>query len=35
MTMILLPVDGSTRSLRSVEAVKQLCDPAESDITIV
>ena len=35
MKKILLPVDGSKRSLRTVEAVKQLCDPAESDITIV
>ncbi len=35
MKKILLPVDGSKRSIRTVEVVKQLCDPAESDITIV
>ena len=35
MNKILLPVDGSKRSLRTVEMVQRLCDPAESDITIV
>ena len=35
MKKILLPVDGSKRSIRTVEMVKQLCDPADSDITIV
>lgn len=35
MKKILLPVDGSKRSIRTVEVVKQLCDPAEIDITIV
>ena len=33
MKKILLPVDGSKRSIRTVEMVKQLCDPADSDIT--
>ena len=32
MNKILLPVDGSKRSLRTVEMVQRLCDPAESDI---
>lgn len=27
MKKILLPVDGSKRSIRTVEMVKQLCDP--------
>ena len=35
MKKILLPVDGSKRSIRTVEMVKQLCDPADSDITVV
>ena len=35
MNKILLPIDGSKRSLRTVEMVQRLCDPAESDITIV
>lgn len=35
MKKILLPVDGSKRSIRTVEMVKQICDPADSDITIV
>ena len=34
MKKILLPVDGSKRSIRTVEMVKQ-CDPADSDITVV
>ena len=35
MNKILLPGDGSKRYLRTVEMVQRLCDPAESDITIV
>ena len=35
MKKILLPVDGSKRSIRTVEMVKQLCHPADSDITVV
>ena len=35
MKKILLPVDGSKRSIRTVEMVKQICPPADSDITIV
>ena len=38
MKKILLPVDGSKRSIRTVEMVKQLCDPGgvpDSDITVV
>lgn len=35
MKKILLPIDGSKRSIRTVEMVKQLCPPQESDITIV
>ena len=35
MKKILLPVDGSKRSIRTVEMEKQLCDPADSDITVV
>lgn len=35
MKKILLPVDGSKRSIRTVEMVKQLCAPSDSDITIV
>lgn len=35
MKKILLPVDGSSRSLRTVEVAKQLCSPEDSEIIIV
>lgn len=35
MKKILLPIDGSKRSIRTVEMVKQICPPSDSDITIV
>ena len=35
MKKILLPIDGSKRSIRTVEMVKQICPPFDSDITIV
>ena len=35
MKKVLLPIDGSKRSLRSVEMVKQVCSPKDTEITIV
>ena len=35
MKKVLLPIDGSKRSIRTVHAVKQLCDPKDCEITIV
>lgn len=35
MKRVLLPIDGSTRSLRTIEMVKQLYAPEEVDITIL
>ena len=35
MKKVLLPVDGSSRSIRTVEVVKQLCPPEECEITVV
>ena len=35
MKKVLLPIDGSKRSIRTVNAVKQLCDPKDCEITIV
>lgn len=35
MKKILLPVDGSSRSLLTVEVAKQLCSPEDSEIIIV
>lgn len=34
MKKVLLPIDGSKRSIRTVEMVKQFCDPAECEIVI-
>lgn len=35
MKKVLLPIDGSQRSIRSVEMAKQVCVPGEAEITIV
>ncbi|MDY3015424.1 MAG: universal stress protein [Evtepia sp.] len=35
MKKVLLPVDGSKRSLRTVEVVKQICSPEDCEISIV
>ena len=35
MKKILMPVDGSSRSLRTVEAVKQIWSPEDAEIIIV
>ena len=35
MKKVLLPIDGSKRSLRTVEVVKQICPPEECEISIV
>ena len=35
MKKVLLPIDGSKRSIRTVKMVKQLCDPKDCEITIV
>jgi nucleotide-binding universal stress UspA family protein len=34
MKKVLLPVDGSKRSLRTVEVVKRMCPPDQCEITI-
>ena len=34
MKKVLLPIDGSKRSIRTVEMVKQLCEPEECEIYI-
>lgn len=34
MKKILLPIDGSKRSIRTVEMVKRICDPADCEVTI-
>ena len=34
MKKVLLPIDGSKRSIRTVEMVKQLCKPEECEIYI-
>lgn len=35
MKKILLPIDGSPRSLRTIQVVKQSYIPAETEITIL
>ena len=35
MKKILLPIDGSPRSLRTIQEIKQSYDPKETEITIL
>ena len=35
MKKILLPIDGSPRSLRTIQEIKQRYDPKETEITIL
>ena len=35
MKKILLPIDGSPRSLRTLQEIKQRCDAKETEITIL
>ena len=35
MKNVLLPIDGSVRSLRTIDMVKQICDPRQVTVTMV
>ena len=35
MKNVLLPIDGSVRSLRTIDMVKQICDPRQETVTMV